>query len=70
MCRLLGYVANEERTFADVVGEGFENFIELSKEHKHGWGISASSAETRSTTLVRDLTLAAESEKFTESVLM
>jgi len=67
MCRLLGYVSAQERTFADVVGEGFENFIELSKEHKHGWGISASSAENRSTTLVRDLTLAAESEKFAES---
>ena len=67
MCRLLGYVSAQERTFADVVGEGFENFIELSKEHRHGWGISASSAENRSTTLVRDLTLAAESKKFAES---
>ena len=67
MCRLLGYVTNEERTFADVVGEGFENFVELSKEHRDGWGISASSAEHGKTTLVRDLTLAAESEKFKES---
>lgn len=68
MCRLLGYVSNEERTFTDIVGEGFEKFIELSKEHKHGWGISASSAENRNTILVRDLTLAAESEKFNDSV--
>lgn len=67
MCRLLGYVATEERTFADVVGEGFENFVELSKEHKHGWGISACSTDTRKTELVRDLTLAAESKKFAES---
>jgi len=67
MCRLLGYVATEERSFADVVGEGFENFVELSKEHKHGWGISACSTDTRKTELVRDLTLAAESEKFAES---
>ena len=36
MCRLLGYVSNEERTFADVVGEGFENFIELSNFGKLG----------------------------------
>ena len=67
MCRLLGYVATQERTFADVVGEGFENFVELSKEHKHGWGISACSTDTRKTELVRDLTLAAESEKFADS---
>ena len=67
MCRLLGYVATEERTFADVVGEGFENFVELSKEHKHGWGMWACSTDTRKTELVRDLTLAAESKKFAES---
>jgi predicted glutamine amidotransferase len=67
MCRLLGYVATQERTFADVVGEGFENFVKLSKEHKHGWGISACSTDTRKTELVRDLTLAAESEKFADS---
>ena len=67
MCRLLGYVATQERTFADVVGEGFENFVELSKEHKHGWGISACSTDTRKTELVRDLILAAESEKFADS---
>jgi len=67
MCRLLGYVATQERTFADVVGEGFDNFIELSREHKHGWGISACSRQTRTTELVRDLTLVADSEKFAES---
>ena len=67
MCRLLGFVANQERTFADVVGDGFKDFVQLSKEHKHGWGISASSAESRQTTLIRDLTLAADSAKFQDS---
>ena len=64
MCRLLGFVANQERTFADVVGSGFQDFVQLSKEHKNGWGISARSAESRQTTLIRDLTLAADSAKF------
>lgn len=67
MCRLLGFVANQERTFADVVGAGFQDFVQLSKEHKHGWGISARSAESRQTTLIRDLTLAADSAKFQDS---
>ena len=67
MCRLLGFVANQERTFADVVGDGFKDFVQLSKEHKHGWGISASSAESSQTTLIRDLTLAADSSKFQDS---
>lgn len=67
MCRLLGFVANQERTFADVVGAGFKDFVQLSKEHKHGWGISARSAKSRQTTLIRELTLAADSAKFQDS---
>lgn len=41
MCRLLAYAATSETTFAEIVGEGFENFVALSDEHKHGWGISS-----------------------------
>jgi len=67
MCRLLAYASTEPATLATIVGPTLSDFVELSKEHKHGWGISASSAENRSTTLVRDITLAAESEKFAES---
>lgn len=41
MCRLLGYAATTETTFAEIVGEGFENFVAMSDEHKDGWGISS-----------------------------
>ncbi|KGA12752.1 hypothetical protein GM50_23700 [freshwater metagenome] len=41
MCRLLGYAAPAETTFSEIVGEGFENFVAMSDEHKHGWGISS-----------------------------
>ncbi|MEJ6607795.1 MAG: class II glutamine amidotransferase [Candidatus Planktophila sp.] len=67
MCRLLGFVATQERSFAEVVGEGFSDFVELSKEHKDGWGISTCSRDSGDTETFRDLTLAAESATFTET---
>lgn len=41
MCRLLGYAAPAETTFSEIVGEGFEDFVAMSDEHKHGWGIAS-----------------------------
>jgi len=41
MCRLLGYAASADTTFAEIVGEGFENFVAMSDEHKDGWGITS-----------------------------
>lgn len=38
MCRLLGVVASAPTDFAAAVGENFDQFIELSKVHKDGWG--------------------------------
>ena len=67
MCRLLGYVTSEAKTFPEVIGEGFGNFVELSREHKHGWGISTCSSEAQSAHKITDWTLAAESKKFEET---
>jgi predicted glutamine amidotransferase len=41
MCRLLAYAANSDTTFAEIVGEGFDNFVAMSDEHKDGWGITS-----------------------------
>ena len=41
MCRLLAYAATSDTTFAEIVGEGFENFVAMSDEHKDGWGITS-----------------------------
>jgi predicted glutamine amidotransferase len=56
MCRLLAYAASSETTFAEIVGEGFENFVAMSDEHKDGWGITSvarSGAITRTVDLER-----------------
>jgi len=41
MCRLLAYAATSETTFSEIIGDGFDNFVALSDEHKHGWGITS-----------------------------
>ena len=66
MCRLLAYAASSETTFAEIVGEGFENFVAMSDEHKDGWGIT-SVARSGEITRTVDLERAVASSTF-ESV--
>jgi predicted glutamine amidotransferase len=40
MCRLLGFTSSERKSFYDVIGSDFESFVELSVEHKDGWGLA------------------------------
>ncbi len=40
MCRLLAFTSTERKNFYDVVGDEFQNFVELSSEHKDGWGLA------------------------------
>jgi len=65
MCRLLGYVSQEPVSFSQIIGESLDDFIQMSYEHKDGWGVSSCDRSEGSTTLIKDLTLAAESPKFT-----
>jgi predicted glutamine amidotransferase len=66
MCRLLGYASSKATTFDQVVGENFDQFINLADDHSDGWGIAALSenqaqlykeplAATKSTTFNQQL---------------
>ena len=44
MCRLMGYVASKEVTFAELLGSKLESFRALSSKHKDSWGISTNSS--------------------------
>jgi predicted glutamine amidotransferase len=37
---MMGYVAKAETTFPELVGQGFSAFVELSREHRDGWGVA------------------------------
>ena len=43
MCRLLGYVSDSNTDFPTIVGPDFEEFVNLSKVHCDGWGITGTS---------------------------
>jgi len=40
MCRLLGYSSSLPTTFNEVVGNDFDEFVNLAKDHCDGWGIA------------------------------
>ena len=40
MCRLLGFVSDSKSNFTELLGNDFQEFVELSKVHSDGWGIS------------------------------
>ena len=40
MCRLLAFVSDKPTTFADVLGDAWPSFVQLSHWHRDGWGMA------------------------------
>ena len=66
MCRLLAYASSEPATLATIVGPTLSDFVELSKEHKHGWGVTTCASVGGVQERERDLSPAVESSLFAE----
>ncbi len=66
MCRLMGFVSAQEKTFVEAAGPGFAEFAALSARHGDGWGIATCNAEAHPTLLVEP-TRAKESSTFDEA---
>jgi predicted glutamine amidotransferase len=47
MCRLLAFTSAEQKSFYDVVGRSFDAFVDLSEEHKDGWGYAIEGKVTK-----------------------
>lgn len=47
MCRLLAFSSIERKSFYEVVGSNFAQFVDLSSEHKDGWGIASEGKITK-----------------------
>lgn len=56
MCRLLAFTSLERKSFYDVIGSEFQSFVDLSAEHKDGWGIGYEGG------VIKDLKAAKESD--------
>ena len=65
MCRLLGFVSNQEHTISEIAGQDFGSFISLSVKHCDGWGVSSVDEHQR-TNLIVEPTRALDSKKFEE----
>ena len=65
MCRLLGFVSNEEHTITEIAGKDFAKFSELSTKHGDGWGVASIDNHSH-TNLVVEPTRAKDSAKFAE----
>lgn len=40
MCRLLAFAAREPMGFHDILGDSFQDFVNLSRRHHDGWGFA------------------------------
>lgn len=67
MCRLLAFVSDAPTSFSTVVGASLSDFVELSKEHKHGWGITTCGSIGGEQVRQRDLAPAIESDLFAQA---
>lgn len=56
MCRLLAFTSLERKSFYNVIGSEFQSFVDLSAEHKDGWGIGYEGG------VIKDLKAAKESD--------
>ena len=63
MCRLLGYVSDSDTDFSSVVGKDFAEFVNLSKIHCDGWGIT-----DKAGAVVKEAVAAAESPEFLDII--
>lgn len=64
MCRLMGYVSDEKKTFESVVGSNLKEFIALSTRHCDGWGIASINHADHVATVDRAPETAGSSENF------
>ena len=55
MCRLMGYVSPREISIQEIAGASFQEFSDLSKKHRDGWGIATSSTGQPSNLIVETL---------------
>ncbi len=66
MCRLLGYSSTTATTFNEAVGNNFEGFVNLSKDHCDGWGIATT--DNHKSDLYKEPLAANKSEHFSEQL--
>lgn len=68
MCRLLGYVSLQPKSFLDAVGEKLLEFVNLSSVHCDGWGVATLDHNSDQSRLTRAPEIAQGSQTFKETI--
>ncbi len=68
MCRLMGYVSQDESSFAAQAGRDFSEFIALASVHCDGWGIATHNRDRSAMVLEKKVERADESEVFKKTI--
>jgi len=68
MCRLLGFVSDSKSNFTELLGNDFHEFVELSKVHCDGWGLSNIGSDEKVAQMTREPVMAATSGKFKDKI--
>ena len=66
MCRLLGYSSSIPTTFNEAVGNNFDEFVNLAKDHCDGWGIATT--QNHKADLYKEPLAANKSEHFKDQL--
>jgi len=66
MCRLLGYSSSIPTTFNEAVGNNFDEFVNLAKDHCDGWGIATT--QNQKSDLYKEPVAANKSEHFKDQL--
>lgn len=64
MCRLMGYVSDQDLSLAEITGPAFDEFAALSSKHCDGWGVVGLESGDESPKLIIEPSQASKSEVF------
>ena len=67
MCRLMSFVSRETLDFPQIVGANFDEFVELSTFHKHGWGIAINNRDSAEVTIRKSPEMARANSDFNQA---
>lgn len=68
MCRLMGFVSHEKKTFPEIAGSDFAKFVALSSIHCDGWGVATIDHDEEKAHLVRAAEMAHTSSQFDDAI--
>lgn len=68
MCRLLGFASDQKTNFQSLLGDTFQEFVDLSKIHCDGWGVAHQDHDQKVAKMHREPEMASKSLNFQDEI--